>query len=174
MTLSGPWVCACVCVFVCVRSRKVGWVGTHEALCIFLDLHCVSIFFFYCSGVVNNLKGFTVELCGDNNKKEITFREFFCPTHTHLLFIARIFIHFLAHISQNCCTTTITAATHPPPQAETSVLLCPEASFSKNMFLFQLINAFVSQFLQSTSAHFPLFTSPSPAEDAEGGIIENI
>lgn len=48
-------------------------------------------------------------------------------SHTHLLFITPIFIHFLAHISQNGCTTTITAASHPPPQAETSVVLHPEA-----------------------------------------------
>lgn len=59
-------------------------------------------------------------------KKELFASSFFSP-HTHLLFITPIFIHFLAHISQNGCATTITAASHPPPQAETSVVLHPEA-----------------------------------------------
>lgn len=94
--------------------------------------------------------------------------------NTDLLFIAPIFIHFLAHISENCCATTITAASHPPPQAETSVLLYPEAISPK-------ICSYCSSLMHScpsfcTKEYFRTLSSlhVTISEDAEGGMVENL
>lgn len=168
MTPSGPQADPeCVYEYVCAwgPEKFQRLPGTNKVYvqfwshAMFLSLYCSS---------VNHLEGFTVELRSTNNKREITFcctfafhrchfHSFPRPHFTELLCYNNNYSNSSTSTGRNICIALIWSF------------------FPKNMLSFQIINAFMSQFLQWRALlHTFISSSPPPAEDTEGGMIENV